>query len=281
MKVLLTGATGFIGSYFTEKALNNGHEVIALKRSNKSKTVIKLTKQPKWLVKDLSEITENDLKDISVVVHFAAHSANVPYDKMENCIKNNVIYPLNLVEKAINVNVKNFVIAGSCFEYGDIGEKYKYIPIDAPLIPKHTYPTSKAMGSLLFKQLSYHHKINVIYNRIFQVYGEGEFENRLWPSLKKAASKNEDFDMTNGEQIRDFIHVNDVAEFFYQDCMNIIHQKKHEMKIQHVGTGNPMTIRQFAEKWWKKWNSKGKLNFGVIPYRKNEVMRFVPEIDKN
>ena len=102
MKIFVTGATGFIGSYFTEKALNNGHEVIALKRSNKSKTVIKLTKQPKWLVKDLSEIVENDLKDISVVVHFAAHSANVPYDKMENCIKNNVIYPLNLVEKAIN-----------------------------------------------------------------------------------------------------------------------------------------------------------------------------------
>ena len=83
------------------------------------------------------------------------------------------------------------------------------------------------------------------------------------------------------EQIRDFINVKDVAKVFYKDCMEIVNKKNYGMNIKHVGSGNPMSIKEFAEKWWLKWNSKGKLNFGKIAYRKNEVMRFVPEIKKN
>ena len=52
--------------------------------------------------------------------------------------------------------------------------------------------------------------------RLFQVFGEGESENRLWPSLKKAAISGENVDMTKGEQLRDFIPVEDVANQLIQ-----------------------------------------------------------------
>ena len=281
MKIFVTGATGFIGSHFINEVTLKNHDVIALKRSNDSHPRIKIKKEPKWLVKELCDVNEVDLKGVSILVHFAAHSANVPYDNLENCVKNNVLDPLSLVKKAIKAKVENFVIAGSCFEYGEIGDKYDYIPTDAPLTPKHTYPTSKAISSLIFKQLTYDFKIKIIYNRIFQVYGEGEYENRLWPALKKAALMNKNFDLTHGEQIRDFINVKDVAKIFYKDCLKIVNEENYGMNIKHVGSGNPMSIKEFAQKWWLEWNSKGKINFGALPYRKNEVMRFVPEIKKD
>jgi len=51
-----------------------------------------------------------------------------------------------------------------------------------------------------------------------------------------------------------------------------------EPGIGNVGTGKPQTLRTFAEFWWKEWNAKGKLKVGVLPYRANEVMRYVPKL---
>ncbi|MEI8283803.1 MAG: hypothetical protein WCG52_02325, partial [bacterium] len=48
--------------------------------------------------------------------------------------------------------------------------------------------------------------------------------------------------------------------------------------VANIGTGHPQTIRSFAEHWWKKWDAKGKLLPGALPYRDNEVMRYVPEV---
>ena len=51
----------------------------------------------------------------------------------------------------------------------------------------------------------------MFYGRIFSAYGDGQYENNLWPSLKRAANSGEDFKMTNAEEIRDFIHVDEVT----------------------------------------------------------------------
>jgi hypothetical protein len=48
--------------------------------------------------------------------------------------------------------------------------------------------------------------------------------------------------------------------------------------VANIGTGQPQTIRQFAEHWWKEWGATGKLLPGALPYRDNEVMRYVPEV---
>jgi nucleoside-diphosphate-sugar epimerase len=65
-----------------------------------------------------------------------------------------------------------------------------------------TYPASKAAASIAFTQWSIENQLKLKYLRIFQVFGEGEAESRLWPSLRKAALSGNDFDMTHGEQIR-------------------------------------------------------------------------------
>ena len=278
MKIFLTGGTGFIGSHFINKAISKGIKVIALRRSKSSKPRIPLAEDPLWLDKGMDEVVKEDFLGCDILVHLAAHSANVPYDTLEQCIHWNVNMPLKLFRCAVAANLKNYIVAGSCFEYGDSGMRYEFIPTDAPLEPTLSYPASKAMASIAFSQLAKELKLKLKILRIFQVYGEGEAESRLWPSLRKAANSGDNFSMTAGEQVRDFVNVDNVAEKFVMACFGEWNDSK-TLYIQNIGSGEPMTIRSFAEYWWQKWGAKGKLKIGKIDYRKGEIMRYVPSLD--
>jgi len=277
MKIFVTGATGFIGSHFVNAAHNAGHEVIGLRRVD-SQPRVKLNKQPVWVEGLLDGNFSEVLVDCDVLVHFASHTPNPPYDTLETCLYWNLTATLKLCNQAVKVGVKKFLIAGSCFEYGKSGERYDFIPTDAPLEPTMTYPTSKAAASVALYGWAVEKQVQLQILRIFQVFGEGELETRLWPSLRRAAFANADFPMTRGEQVRDFISVEQVAEIFSKK-LSLEGITLGKPIIQNVGTGHPQTICGFAQYWWHFWEAKGKLLPGVIPYRNYEVMRFVPQID--
>ena len=137
----------------------------------------------------------------------------------------------------------------------------------------------KAAASVIFYQWAIENIIQLQYLRIFQVFGEGENKNRLWPSLKRAALAGEDFDLTDGRQIRDFLPVDEAANEFL-NALKFDGVEIGKPLFKNIGTGKPQSIKSFAEFWWKKWNAKGTLNFGSIPYRQNEIMSFIPMITK-
>lgn len=278
MKLFVTGATGFLGSHFLNiLAQNPAIEILALRRSLHSQPRIPLLKKPLWITKELDQVDKDDLQGVDVIVHLAAHSMYPPYDTLDNCLYWNLSAPLQLFNEALQAEVKKFVVAGSCFEYGLSGEEFEFIPVEAMLKPTLTYAASKAASSIAFYQFAVQHQVKFSYHRIFQVYGEGEAATRLWPSLKKAALAGEDFPMTAGEQVRDFIAVEDVAQYFVNACLNddLISGKP---EFFNVGSGKPQSILEFSEFWWDKWKAKGKLLKGKLPYREGEVMRYVPKI---
>ena len=276
MYFFLTGGTGFVGSHFIRQALIKSHNLKAIKRSEKSDVKIILKNKPSWIVKNFSDLQINDFQNCEVLIHLAAHSANFPYDTLENCIKFNVTETLNLFNIAYSAGIRKFVMTGSCFEYGKKGEEYKFIPPDASLFPTQTYPTSKAMASILITQWALERKVSLKILRLFQIYGEGELQTRLWPTLKEKALKGEDLEMTYGEQIRDFIKVEDVAKIILEESVNM---KENTISIKNVGSGNPKKLKDFVYEAWEGLNAKGSIILGSIPYRDNEVMRFVPNID--
>ena len=278
MKVFVTGATGFIGSHFLNiLAQSQTIEVVALRRNLDSQPRIPLLKKPIWITKALDQVEQADLKGVDVIVYLAAHSMYPPYDTLDNCLYWNLTAPLHLFNEAVKAGVSKFVVAGSCFEYGLSGEEFDFIPIEAMLKPTLTYAASKAASSIAFYQFAVQHQVQFSYHRIFQVFGEGEAETRLWPSLRKAALAGEDFPMTEGKQVRDFIAVEDVARYFVVACFkeDFVTGKP---EFYNVGSGKPQSILEFSEYWWGKWNAKGKLLKGHISYREGEVMRYVPKV---
>lgn len=276
MRLFVTGATGLIGSHLINAAFDAGHEVVALKRTIESEPRIQLVREPEWIIKPLDKLETKDFIGIDSVIHLAAHSMYPPLDTLANCLYWNVTAPVLAFHKAISAGVSRFAIAGSCSEYGLSGEKYDFIPIEAPLLPTASYGASKAAASIAFYQMALEFKLSLSYHRIFQVYGEGEAEFRLWPSLQKAAKEGKDFPMTLGEQIRDFVHVSHVCKVILDYCSYYMCKKPI---IKNLGSGQATSVLEFSRKWWTQWNASGKLLVGNLPYRKDEVMRLVPVIE--
>ena len=277
MRLFLTGGTGFIGSHFINQAHAAGHGIVALRRPGGSSPRVPLEREPDWIEATLTEVPAGALAGCEAVVHLAAHSANVPYDTLEACIRENVLAPLAMFRTAIAAGIRRFIVAGSCFEYGRAGERYEFIPVDAPLEPTASYPSSKAAASLAFHTLACEQNLELLILRIFQVYGEGELATRFWPSLRRAALAGEDMPMSDGTQVRDFIHVAEVAAGFVK-ALDRGDLRAGQPVIENLGSGRPRTLAEFATEEWRRFGATGRLLMGAQPMRKNEVMRFVPEI---
>lgn len=280
MHLFVTGGTGFLGSHFIKTALREGHTITALCRIDRAKEV-KPVSGVNWLQGRLSDAETCWFENVDVLVHLAAAGVNPKHATWEVCFETNLNQSLALWRRAAAAGVKNFVLCGSCFEYGLSAEQYEFIPPMAPLLPAGAYHASKAAATMAGIALAVEKELNLSILRPFHVYGEGEGPDRFWPALRKAALAGEDFPMTLGEQIRDFIPVEDVASQFLQETERMVNPERNReprIRIVNVGTGRPQTLREFAEYWWKHWNAKGKLLLGSVPYRNNEVMRYVPEI---
>ncbi len=277
VRIFVTGATGFIGSHFVNHALAAGHDVVALRRSTESTPRIDLAREPAWLTMSMEHLTERELAEIDVVVHLAAAGNSPRTATWDELLRWNVAAPARLFLTAASAGVSRFVAAGSCLEYGRAGERYEFIPPDAPLEPTGGYAASKAAASVLLCAIAAERELQLSYLRLFSVYGPGQHEGNLWPLIRHAALAGEDLPLTPGEQVRDFVDTETVVAHLLAAAQDENVQPGLP-RVSNVGTGRPQTVRQFAEYWWQEFNAAGKLLFGELPYRDDEVMRYVPQI---
>jgi UDP-glucose 4-epimerase len=275
--LFVTGATGFIGSHFVNEALRRGHRVVALRRLG-SEPRIKLEREPEWVD---GVIGAGDhlpaFAGCHVFVHLAAAGVVPPDDTWENCFRWNVDASLREWIHANEAGMSRFVICGSCFEYGRSGERYEFIPVDAPLEPAGPYHASKAAATMAAYGLTVEKKLQTVIARPFHVYGEGEAHGRLWPMLREAALTAKDLPLTLGEQVRDFTPVSLVVDHLLANCMR--DDILPSLPVVHnIGTGNPQRLADFAANCWRAFGASGQLKIGALPYREGEVMRYVPSL---
>jgi nucleoside-diphosphate-sugar epimerase len=279
MKIFLTGGTGFIGSYFLRAALAAGHEVVALDYGD-HKLLHDLRGEPIWLKRPMDQLRPADFLGCEVAVHLAATGVSPQKAPWEDLFHWNVFAAVKLCAAAVEAGVPRLVAAGSFAEYGLSASRYDFIPADAPLAPVSSYAASKAAAFQGLHALSVERSFQLIYARVFSVFGDGQHESNFWPALKKAALSGADFPMTKGEQVRDFIPVELVAQRLLEDaCRRDAPQG--QPVVYNLASGTPTTLLAFAEYWWARFNAKGRLRPGALPYRPNEVMRYVPQVLKH
>ncbi len=274
MKVFVTGGTGFVGTHFLSHALAAGHEVSALRRPG-SRTRLPLIQEPRWLNGGMDQDWQAELAGQDVWVHLAAHTANPPYADLAVCLHWNLTVPLVLAEQARRAGVGRFVVAGSFFEYGQVPADMDAVSEDAPLAPNNAYATSKAAASIAFMGWARQEGLRLRLMRIFHVFGPGEPSTRFWPSLQRAALSGADFPMSAGEQVRDFVPVELVAQRLVEG-LDLDDVQPGTPVIEHIGSGRAQTLLDFAQHWWQEWGAAGCLRPGERPYREGEIMRLVP-----
>jgi nucleoside-diphosphate-sugar epimerase len=276
MKLFVTGGTGFIGAHFLRQALAAGHDVSALCLPN-DRPRINLPVEPRWLQGTVGDDWTEALAGCDALVHLAALGVSPQKAEWPDLLRVNVLDSAQLWLQAARIGIRRLIICGSCFEYGRSGERYERIPVDAPLEPTNAYAASKAAATVNALALAVEQQVELIVLRPFHLFGEGQHPANFWPSLQRAAFAGEDFAMTPGEQIRDFMPVEEVAAAFLNAVARTDLQAG-QPRIENLGTGKPQTLRAFAEHWWQTWHATGKLKFGVQPYRPGEVMRYVPQL---
>ena len=169
MNILVTGASGFIGSHLIKKLEGTKVNTFALKRINN-----KLTnkKNISWINKGLEDLILKDFININAVIHLACVGVspkNASKTKLEEI---NVKQSLRLIDLACKAGVKRFVAAGTCLEYGKEANNWEKIPANANLKPLCPYSKSKAKSFKLIYDFACKNKIELFYGRIFSAYGK-------------------------------------------------------------------------------------------------------------
>ncbi len=187
---------------------------------------------------------------------------------------------VEVICKAMALNPKpdwagqQIVHVGSALEYGEIGGN---LAEDSEVNPTTLYGKSKLMGTNLLTQFCRKLGVKGITARLFTVYGSGEHDGRLLPSLLKTAGDEMALPLTAGEQERDFTYVEDVAEGLLR--LAVIESLPGE--IVNLATGQLTTVRRFVETAASALNiPEDKLRFGAVPTRSEEMRHDKVTVDR-
>ena len=252
MNLFITGATGFIGKNLLDNKdfLKKFSKIYCLTRKKKINNKNNII----WVKGNLKSSLKKYLKKSDCLLHLAAHSANKPYDNLENCFKWNCSVSVNFIDKAYKSGVRKFMILGSYFEYGFAGQVYEKKYLQKVLSSMSSYALSKSFS---FKHcfLGHWENISIKYLRLPHVFGEGELKSRLWPQIK--ANKINHIKLDNPKFMTNFININKLIKKI-KNHLIIKKFKKNYFEIKNI-TDKDMSIHNFAISEKKKLKSDVKI----------------------
>jgi len=184
------------------------------------------------------------------------------------CIILRKSFPYNIIFKTlIDSGLSTVLVAGTCFEYGmqsgALDESLTTQPCTAYGLAKDTL---RKELELMRKRYDF----SLTWARIFYLYGEGQSGNSLFSQLKKAVDEcAEAFNMSGGEQLRDYLPVEKAASYLVALAL-----KQKGYGIVNICSGVPISVRRLVEEWIEKNDWKIKLNLGYYPYPDYEPMAF-------
>lgn len=268
MHVLITGATGFVGPYVVKELLNRGHIVTAVVRDLQKAYQFPWADSVKLINHDHHKkfdfLSESKL-DVDVLVHLAW--PNLPNYNEFFHVETNLSADLKFLKAAILSGVKRIIIAGTCLEYG-----MQYGPLDEEMSthPVTAYGFAKDTLRKSLQLLQKKHAFVLQWARLFYLTGEGQSQRSLIPQLNFAIHQKQDvFNMSPGDQLRDYLPIKEVAHYF-----SLLVENPGCEGVINICSGNPISVNQLVERYCKEQNATIALNRGYYPYPDYEPLAF-------
>ncbi len=271
-RVLVTGATGFVGRHVAAQGLEAGVEVHNLSSGDTAPAGII---HHRATLEDRSAIFRiiEEVKP-GAVLHLAAAGVTFGTHALDRLLAANVLGTENLLSavQALDTPVP-VVLAGTCIEY-----RMQDRPIreDDPIEPFSEYGVSKGAASLVAS--SYATRLPITVLRLFTLYGPGEVEPRFTAHVIGSAKRHAAVALTACEQTRDYLYVGDAARSFWQALG--VAPPEGRLQVVNVGSGEPVRLRSFVGELagiLRDFGLDPDLRFGAKPYRPGEPMMIVSD----
>lgn len=280
LKVLVTGATGFIGSNLVNRLLNDGYDVYVLVRPNSLSGMkrLELYKNIKILNIEVERLLEiEELPKFDICFNLASYGVDYRNQDPYEMIDGNIKFVINLIDFCSKNKTNLLVHTGSCFEYG-INNNNIPLRENDQLRPHSLYAVSKVSGVIMANTYAKMKSVNLVTVRPFGVYGPNEGIHRLVPQVIDTILQNKKLDMTKGEQVRDYLFVDDLVDAYIKLSTS---DKTKIYDIYNICSSEQISIRELVEELCRIYDYDiSNFNFGKIPYRENEVMYFVGDNTK-
>ena len=267
MKVLVTGATGGLGELVVYDLLQRGIRVIATSRDEEKAKKCSFYSQVIYKSFEIGSEKDLDLFEYfekpDLLIHLAWEKLNDYKNEahLGSILENNKAFLKNLIQNGL----KDVTVVGTCYEYGlQEGE----LKEEMPSKPVLAYPEGKNVLREYLEQLKFNYTFSLKWARVFYVFGTIKGRKNLYTLLLSAIENNEKtFNMSGGEQVRDFLSPTEIAK----NLVAIALQKKEE-GIINCCSGKPVKLKQVVNDFLLSKNYQLEINYGFYPYLDYEPM---------
>ena len=268
--ILIVGGTGFIGYHLAKKFLKKGWKVTSI--STKRPKKLRYLPKVKYILCDITNkntLKRSIKKSFNYVVNLGGY---VDHSSKKKTFESHYIGCRNLTEIFLKKMPKAFIQMGSSVEYGNLQSPQRE---NGKCNPKSIYGRAKLLASNHLINLYKKKKFPSTILRLYLAYGPKQDLNRFLPIIISGCKKNKKFPCSRGNQLRDFVHVNDVVDVIIKSLAS----ENARGQIINIGSGKPKKLRNIIEHVCKISNG-GYPQFGKIKLRKDEILRIYPSIKK-